>query len=116
MLYFFLVMDGLFATFMISTIFFGIILFISGLYFILENKIFIKRYGILSLAFFFSLLLAVLTPTTKQTAIIFGVPYLLENAQKIQLDKVPVKLVNYLNVYLDQEIDKIVKKDIPHQK
>lgn len=54
----------------------------------------------------FGTLLA-LTPSTKQAAIIFGVPMLLEQAQNINADKIPAKLVDYLNLYLDAETKKL---------
>ena len=48
-------------------------------------------------------------PTTKQAAIIFGVPYLINNAKEIHADQLPVKVVDYLNTYLDKEIKEMKK-------
>lgn len=45
-------------------------------------------------------------PTTKEAAIIFGVPVLIEQAKDAGADKIPTKLVEYLNTYLDSEIKK----------
>ena len=55
----------------------------------------------------FCALASALIPSTKQAAIIFGVPMLLEQAQTMNADKIPVKLVDYLNTYLDAETKKI---------
>lgn len=48
-------------------------------------------------------------PTTKQAAVIFGVPYLINNAKEIHADQLPVKVVDYLNTYLDKEIKEMKK-------
>lgn len=56
--------------------------------------------------FIISSTLSILTPTTKQAAIIFGVPMMLNQAKEMQADKVPAKLIEYLNLYLDEEISK----------
>lgn len=58
-----------------------------------------------ALVVFFSLIV-LLTPTTKEAAIIFGVPALIEQAKDVGADKIPTKLVEYLNTYLDSEIKK----------
>lgn len=55
----------------------------------------------------FCALASALTPSTKQAAIIFGVPMLIEQAQNMNADKTPAKLVDYLNVYLDSETKKL---------
>ena len=46
-------------------------------------------------------------PTTKQAAIIFGVPYLIDKAAETQI---PVKVVDYLNAYIDNEIKTLKEK------
>jgi len=116
MLYFFLIMDSIVRLFIILSVILGILIFINLMVKLIENKFIIKRYVLLVGMFIFSLTLTAIIPNTKQAAIIFGVPYLMENAEKIHLDKLPVKVVNYLNVYLDQELEKITKKDIQPQK
>ena len=55
----------------------------------------------------FCALASALIPSTKQAAIIFGVPMLLEQAQNMNADKIPVKLIDYLNTYLDAETKKL---------
>lgn len=62
---------------------------------------------ILPTAFLILVTIVTLLPTTKQAAIIFGVPYLIENAKGINLDKLPIKVVDYLNAYLDDETKRL---------
>ena len=62
-----------------------------------------------TMAFLVSLLCVTFIPTTKQAAIIFGVPYLINNAKEIHADQLPVKVVDYLNTYLDKEIKEMKK-------
>lgn len=52
---------------------------------------------------------ATIIPSTKQAAIIFGVPALIQSAKDTNADKIPAKLVDYLNTYLDNEIEKVEK-------
>lgn len=109
-LYCFLMMNGVVAFFSILTAI-GVILTVGlGVFFIVEGKTVPKKYYQLCAACMFTFLLAVLTPNTKQTAIIFGVPYLINKAHDINLTKVPVKIIDYVNTYLDKELDALLKE------
>jgi hypothetical protein len=43
-------------------------------------------------------------PTTKQTAIIFGVPYMMNTLKDTGVAKIPPKMVEYAEVYIDKEL------------
>lgn len=108
MLYCFLMMDGLCALFLVLAIVFGTVLFSALIYWMFESTL-IPHFKSIAIVFSISTFLLCITPNTKQAAIIFGVPYMMNYSKDINLDKIPVKLVNYLNNYLDVEIDKMVK-------
>jgi predicted secreted protein len=106
MMYFFLMMDGIVGFFIVLTIILGCCILGIGIYTVGQSYEY-KHWGKLLSAITISIILSIAIPTTKQTAIIFGVPYLLEKSSEIHLDKVPVKVVDYLNTYLDKEITKM---------
>ena len=67
---------------------------------------------IISLAIFS--LLVILIPNKKEAAIIFGVPYIINTVKdamkNIDTTSLPPKAVDYLNAYLDKEIDNLGDK------
>lgn len=90
-----------------------IIVVISSIYWFVEGKPheMSKKLPFKSVALTLLTLLAlsIITPTTKQAAVMFGVPYLINNAKEVNLDKLPVKVVDYLNAYLDNETKKLME-------
>lgn len=93
----------------ISFIVFGVclIIYFTNAYITKNEKESVKYIlKITAPVFIIFLTLSILTPTTKQAAIIFGVPMMLNQAKELQADKVPAKLIEYLNLYLDEEIAK----------
>lgn len=55
-------------------------------------------------------------PTTKEAVIMYGVPYMINKSSELNLDKVPKKLVDYTNAYLDQEITKLTTSNKRQEK
>lgn len=113
MVYLFLVMDGVVGLFITLSCILGFIAVLLTVHFLFEeDKPSKTLISVWCLCFLF-ISLSAITPNTKQTAMIFGVPYILENTKNMQLEKVPVKIVNYLNAYLDKETEKLVTPKTP---
>ena len=115
MIYLWLSLDSFNSLLVILAILLIVIGFVIGLVICFEDDI--EYYGIklskclkLVLGLFLGIVtLCTLIPTTKQAAVIFGVPYLINNAKEIHADQLPVKVVDYLNTYLDKEIKEMKK-------
>ena len=108
MLYIWQILDSIIRTLgILSLLSLGAIL-ISLAMWLIEGSLKTCRTTVILMCTFIILITTLtLTPTTEQAAIIFGVPTLLEQAQNMNADKIPAKLVDYLNVYLDSETKKL---------
>lgn len=70
-------------------------------------KRYITGFAITSILF---MLTAAALPTTKQMAIIFGVPYMMSTLKDTGVDKIPPKIVEYADIYIDKELLKMRKE------
>jgi hypothetical protein len=106
LIYVLLMLDGLHNILTLTSVGLAVVTFILFGICWVEDKEFKLPKKLIATIVIISSILLVLIPNTKQAAIIFGVPYLLEHSKDLNLDKVPPKLVTYVNNYLDIELDK----------
>lgn len=110
MLYLCTISDSIIKISKFLALFFCICMFINGLAMISKSeyarkmKIFFITSATLFVLFLFT---AVLVPSTKNIAIMIGIPYVLNDLKCRQIDNIPPRWIEFVNLYIEREILKI---------